>query len=47
MLRAEVYANAMRASRNRKKEVRREKEAPSFTDGPLNLVESSYEDYVP
>jgi len=26
MLRAEVYANAMRASQNRKKEVRREKE---------------------
>jgi len=27
MLRAEVYAHAMRASQNRKKEVRREKEA--------------------
>ena len=26
MLRAEVYAHAMRASKNRKKEVRREKE---------------------
>jgi len=26
MLRAEVYAHAMRASQNRKKEVRREKE---------------------
>jgi len=27
MLRAEVYAHAIRASKNRKKEVRREKEA--------------------
>ena len=30
MLRAEVYAHAMRASQNRKKEVRREKEAYYF-----------------
>jgi len=30
MLRAEVYAHAMRASQNRKKEVRREKEAKYF-----------------
>ena len=30
MLRAEVYAHAMRASQNRKKEVRREKEVQYF-----------------
>ena len=30
MLRAEVYAHAMRASQNRKKEVRREKEVEYF-----------------
>ena len=30
MLRAELYAHAMRASQNRKKEVRREKEVEYF-----------------
>jgi len=37
MLRAEVYAHAMRASQNRKKEVRREKKIFCIT--PLSLLQ--------
>jgi len=38
MLRAEVYAHAMRASKNRKKEVRREKEVLYFQ--PSQTIEA-------